>query len=82
MDDEEVEDFVLHDFYINPNSNFCFSIDLLVFSITIIISIGIPYFLANKLYLYDSKHCTLFLTINYLSDIIYLIDIIYIIRII
>ena len=76
VDDEEIEDIDLEDKYINPNSKICFLIDLLVFSSTIISSINIPYFLANKFYLYKNKNHTLFIIFNYFFDTIYVIDII------
>ena len=76
LDDEESEETELDNVFINPNSKFCLLFDLVLFCLTIIYSIIVPYYLANYIKIDKNNDRFFFHSINYFLDVYYLIDII------
>ena len=78
LDDEEIEheETASNNFYLDPNSRFCFIFDLIIFFLTAYISITIPYFLAKNLKACKELKFSFFHLFNYLSEIFNVMDLI------
>ena len=78
LDDEELEDEEeINSFYIDPNSNFCFYFDLILFLINIITFIDIPLYLAMNRNFCKEKYFSLNDILNILNEIINTFDVIF-----
>ena len=78
LDDEELEDEEdINKFYIDPNSNFCFYFDLILFLITIITFYEVPLYLAHNLNFCKSKKFSLHDTLNLLNELMNVLDFIF-----
>ena len=76
FDDEEseLEEMVSNNFYIDPNSKFCFIFDLILFFLTVYNSINIPYFLAKNIKECKIEHFSCFELYYWFSEIFNIID--------
>ena len=78
LDDEELEDEEdINKFYIDPNSNFCFYFDLILFLITIITFYEIPLYLAHNLNFCKSNKFSLNDTLNLINELMNVLDFIF-----
>ena len=75
LDDEEIDDEEdINIFYIDPNSNFCFCFDLILFIINIITFFEIPFYLAMNLNFCKAPKFSINDTINLLAEGINILD--------
>ena len=75
LDDEELEDEEdINGCYIDPNSTFCFCFDLILFFLTIITFIEIPFYLAMSTNFCKPKNFSFDNTINLLSECMNILD--------
>ena len=78
LDDEELEDEEdINKFYIDPNSNFCFYFDLILFLITIITFYDVPLYLAHTLNFCKSNKFSINDTLNLLNELMNVLDFIF-----
>ena len=78
LDDEELEDEEeINSFYIDPNSNFCFYFDLMLFLINIITFVDIPLYLAMNRNFCKNKTFSLTDILNILNEVINISDVIF-----
>ena len=75
LDDEELEDEEeIYTYYIDPNSNFCFYFDLILFFITFISFFAVPLYLAKNINFCRAQIFSINDLFNLLIEIIYILD--------
>ena len=75
LDDEELEDEEdISRFYIDPNSIFCFTFDLIIFIINIITFFELPLYLAMNLNFCKAQKFSMHDTINSLTELLNILD--------
>ena len=73
-DESELDEIEFNNFYIDPNSKFCFIFDLIIFYLTVHTSISIPYFLAKNLRICKRVYFSFFHLFYFISEIFNIID--------